>query len=92
MRARTREYDQRSLPKRLRTVSSRQVLVRYGFEWVHAGDLHVPAERQSFDSVLDLASAEGPDLGAEADEVLLDLEPELARDQVVAGLMDQDYR
>ena len=57
---------------------------------VHAGDLHVAAERDRADPVLDAAAARLHERGREADVELPRPHPDRARGEEVAGLVDQD--
>ena len=89
MHARPAEDDQGSLPDRLRPVGAREVGLAHLFERIHPGDLHVPTARYGLHAVFDLSALGRPELGPETDEVFLDLEPELLRDEEVAEFMER---
>ena len=56
---------------------------------VHPGDLHVATERDRSDAVLDAAAVDFRDRGREAEVEPPRAHPERARDEEVAGLVDQ---
>ena len=59
---------------------------------VHAGDLHVAAERDRFDPVLGLAALERPDRRPEEEEEALDPHPRRLGGDEVAGLVEDDQQ
>ena len=74
VRERTRQDDERSLPDGLRSVGlDHHRRGHVVLERVHPRDLHVPAGRDRFHAVLDLAATERPQFRAEPHEVLQDI-------------------